>query len=384
MPAVEASQVERISAVVKGYDAQGWHRTGTPVDAESARWLAAEVRDAGLEAMLEDYSLDRFVVGEAYVESGGRREAGLPIFDSALSGRLELDGKAGALGSGSDIGVSVLDSPAAIEAYETSRRRDGHKAEVVVNIGRSPGLMARNANDFTQPFGLPVLQLSSEARTWAEGVAAASGSARLVIDSKREAAQSANVVAVLKGSDSSQAPMVVTTPRSGWWQCASERGGGIAAWLEVMRAVKANGAGRDVWFVAYSGHELGSLGCHAFLKAHPDMIKDVKVWVHFGANVGGASEAAVRVSASQAADLDLAKGALDSNGVKDVLGPPPGVVMGQESQVVHNLGARSIALLGGNAFFHIESDRWPVAVDPASIGRQGNAIAELVLALDRA
>ena len=32
-----------IGRVIQAYDAQGFHRTGTDVDRESARWLAAEV-----------------------------------------------------------------------------------------------------------------------------------------------------------------------------------------------------------------------------------------------------------------------------------------------------------------------------------------------------
>ena len=46
------------------------------------------------------------------------------------------------------------------------------------------------------------------------------------------------------------------TPRSGWYSCASERGGGIACWLELMRTLNGR-APRDVLFVASSGHELG-------------------------------------------------------------------------------------------------------------------------------
>jgi hypothetical protein len=34
----------------------------------------------------------------------------------------------------------------------------------------------------------------------------------------------------------SLAPVVVITPRSGWWACASERGPGIAAFIELARA----------------------------------------------------------------------------------------------------------------------------------------------------
>ena len=59
-------------------------------------------------------------------------------------------------------------------------------------------------------------------------------------------AQAFNVVAVVSRTDGAP-PLVVMTPRSGWWSCASERGGGFACWLEIMRAVRD--AGRSGMFV---------------------------------------------------------------------------------------------------------------------------------------
>jgi hypothetical protein len=381
---VDKAQIERVSDFVAEYDAQGWHRTGTDVDAASGRWLADCVKAAGLDARLEPYTLERFDFSRASVEVGGRREDGLPIFDSTLAGNFEVEGTLGPLDSAAEIGFALLDSPASVQEYQAARRNGRQRALVVVNVGRSPGLMARNADSFVAPFGPPVLQLSTECREWFEDVAARGERAKLTIESRRVTSESANVVAEAAGRDRAPAPIVVTTPRSGWWQCASERGGGLAAWLEVMRGVRERGTERDVWFVAYSGHELGSLGCHAFLEAHPEMIGRAMAWMHFGANVGGAVEPAVRVSASRHEDVALGLRCLEAAGVSGVMSPPAGTVLGQESQVVHERGARSIALLGGNAFFHLQSDRWPQAVDAASVSRQANAIVELVLELDRA
>ena len=66
---------------------------------------------------------------------------------------------------------------------------------------------------------------------------------------------------------------MVMTPRSGWWSCGSERGGGIACWLEIMRAVHAAKPARDVLFVASSGHELGHLGLDAYMARRPDLVR---------------------------------------------------------------------------------------------------------------
>ena len=58
---------------------------------------------------------------------------------------------------------------------------------------------------------------------------------------RRTAVEAFNVVTTLAGANRSLPPLVVMTPRSGWWTCASERGGGIACWLELMRDLKTAG-----------------------------------------------------------------------------------------------------------------------------------------------
>src|SRR5207253_2130261 len=80
----------------------------------------------------------------------------------------------------------------------------------------------------------------------------------------------------------------IVTPRSGWWACASERGGGIAVWLEVLRALQAAGSMRDVHFVATSGHELNFMGFESFLVHHPEEVSGADFWLHLGANIGAA------------------------------------------------------------------------------------------------
>ncbi len=85
-----------------------WHRSGTEVDGASARWLADRAAGGGLEPTLERVPFDRLDPGLAYVETGGRRAAGVPLFDGGLTGPEGVSGPLGALGSGSVIGVTEL------------------------------------------------------------------------------------------------------------------------------------------------------------------------------------------------------------------------------------------------------------------------------------
>ena len=100
------------------------------------------------------------------------------------------------------------------------------------------------------------------------------------------AATAFNVVAEVRGTRPELKPVCVMTPRSGWYLNASERGGGLACWLEALRAVAATRPRRTVRFVASSGHELGHLGLHSYLDRNPSLASGALVWVHLGANIG--------------------------------------------------------------------------------------------------
>ena len=87
-----SEQERRIARVIKEYDLQGWHRSGTEVDGASARWLADRVAGCGLEPTLESFPFDRLDPGLASVETGGRRGRGrTPV-------RRRPDGAGGCLG----------------------------------------------------------------------------------------------------------------------------------------------------------------------------------------------------------------------------------------------------------------------------------------------
>ncbi len=134
----------------------------------------------------------------------------------------------------------------------------------------------------------PALQVASEEASWLEEAAKQGKEVVLVAQVRRTDVNAFNVTATLKGQKSNLAPLVVMTPRSGWWNCAGERGGGLACWLTVMEAFSMKKPVRDVMFVATTGHELGEMGLKSFLGQQPMLAQTAKVWLHFGANIGAA------------------------------------------------------------------------------------------------
>lgn len=372
----------RCRDIIQAYDAQGRHRTGTDIDHASAEWLAARVRECGIEPVLEPFPLSRIDPADSYVEAAGLRIAGVPFYDGGFTGAGGVSGRLAALGGDGDIGLA--ENPPNRHGgtpLNQARRAGRYAALVAVTRGGAPGLALTNAPDFLTPFGPPVLQVASDDGPRLEELARDGVPVRVVADAARTETEAFNVVARIAGTEAGLAPLVITTPRSGWWHCAGERGGGLACWLEVARALAAARPAREVIFAAFSGHELGFLGVTMFLRGRADLPQRADTWMHFGANIGAAQNAAVRFSAVDDERRALFAGALARAGVNGAVAAPPGTVLGGESVVVAGRGGRTIALVGGNAHFHLESDRFPEAVDTTAVARQASACVEAALAL---
>ncbi|MGZ5103044.1 MAG: hypothetical protein ACXWHB_02000, partial [Usitatibacter sp.] len=275
----DAEIERRVARYVQVYDSQGNHRTATAGDIAAAMWLQAEVRAIGPAAQLEDFPIDRVDPGPAYVEVGGRRIDGVPVFDAAFSDAGGIKGRLGALGSDAEIALVESDPFVLLEPQREQRsavaeaRKSKHKAAIVLTRGSVPGVFLLNAIGFMSPSGPPMLQVSSVDSERLKRHAARLDEATVVVQAARTPTHASNVVVSFAGKDPSLAPLVVSTPRSGWWQCAGERGGGIACWLESIRAVAAARPERDVVCVAFSGHETGFIGIDDFLARRPGLAK---------------------------------------------------------------------------------------------------------------
>ncbi|GAB4335713.1 MAG: hypothetical protein Kow0010_23330 [Dehalococcoidia bacterium] len=367
--------------VIREYDAQGSHRTGTEVDAACAEWLAALVREIGFVPELEAFSLERVVPGPAFVRVGGRKIDGLPLFDAAFTSERSVEGVLGEAGSDAPIGLVEVRPGGEAPDLELARRGYQHQLIIAVTKGNRPGLAPRNAWHFREPYGPPVLQVSSEQGEFLRKHLGEEVQA--VATATRESTTALNVITVVPGRDESAEPVVVMTPRSGWWRCASERGGGIVCWLEALRALADANPVRDVVFLASSGHELGHLGLDDFLAEYADIADNAAAWVHFGASIGAAggqlhlftsNDRLEHLTVEAIGDCSCPLPRLVDHGTM-----PPG-----ESRNIHERGQDYVSLIGGSDFFHLPDDRWPDAVDIDAVVCYAEALSKVVLALAEA
>lgn len=379
-----ADRRNRIANIIEEYDSQGFHRTGTTVDQVSALWLVERIRQLGIEASLEPFNLNRIDPIQTYVQIDNRKIEGIPLFDGSFTDATGIRGSLGLLGSEADIAVTQVSSEADLirdKEFQNYRRSGQYKGIIAITKSDRPGLALQNAPDFTSPFGSPVLQVSSEETSWLEEVAKQRREAVLVAQVRRTDVQALNVTATLKGIESGLAPLVIMTPRSGWWHCAAERGGGIACWLEAMAALGAKKPARDVIFVASTGHELGHLGLKFFLAQRPQLVQTARLWFHFGADIGAAVGSSSILSTSTREFQKMAIAAMNEMGVPPQECLLPGQVPLGEVFWIHQRQGHYISLRGSSHLFRHPEDRWPYAVDVDQLNRLACAFAALSVKL---
>ncbi len=235
----ETSPPLDVTALLQTYDGQGFHRTSHLADEENAGWLAAQASSLGATVSIEEFGIDRVEPAGCFVEIAGVRIPGVPMYDAAFTGPDGIEGSFG-FGDTAEIGLATL-SPLSIyqPSYEAYRETKTHKALVTIAKGERPGLALFNAERFLEPYGVPDLLVAS-----GHGPALADAAApRRPGPRGGRCAPGAQPLCAtswppLTGATARARPVVVMTPRSGWWHCASERGGGIACWLAVLAALR--------------------------------------------------------------------------------------------------------------------------------------------------
>jgi hypothetical protein len=379
----------RAARLVGAFDASGIHRVCTPGDFASGEWLAAEAGATGAAVLRMPVAVNRTIVGEAYLDCAGQRIDGLPMFDSPPTSDAGIAGSLAANGAAGEIGYLALPpNSASIKhmRFETIRRETRHAALVVATRVTGESLAPINAQYFDAPFGPPVLLVAGAHHVLLETRAQENSTATLVNVHRREVAESYNVaahVATGAANGAASAPLVVLTPRTGWWESTAERAGGLVAWLAALAAATALRAQKkmhaDMRAYATCGHELGHLGLTELLAREAGLARGAQHWLHLGANLGCASDLTLYLRATDSAMSAHMRELLCSEGYPDefIRVQPISAVSGEGRDLADH-GARVLSMAGANAHFHAASDRWPGNVNAAGTASIARAVGRWV------
>ncbi len=380
-----------IEARIRAYASFGPHRTGWPADDRTTAWLIEELRSAGIDAARERFHFPRFEVRSAALTWDNERIEGEPMSDGGVT---PVGGLIGNLAEADDpepLGKILFAADAMRDdaRWNTTEVRDHYDAlaaegvlGAVVPAGDPLGeVTLRNAVHIDRPFRLPVLVIARRDVRRVTPALMMRTEVTLEIDADRLDSTATNVTATIPGDDPAAAPLVVMTPKSGWFACAAERGGGLAAWLAIAEALAAMPARRrTVHLVATSGHELNRNGMHAYLRERAVLVGEAACWVHLGASIG-AADTTLRVGASDPALEATLRNVLESanlDGYEFLATGDPGV---GEARHVHEAGGRYTTAVARHPYFHSPNDTVDVAVDLPAVERWVRAEWDLVRTL---
>ena len=240
--------------IIEEYAALGAHRTGTSVDYATADWFASHLQSRGAKVSHQDYTFDLFDA-HTIVTLDGREILSMPLYYEAV-GDVKTDKVAVAEFGDGEHGRGL---DGALETMINDAMSQGYEALVIATLGETGNLVAINCEPVLRN-RIPVMLVPGRyARALNSSAVTVEYSASL------KPGHSSNVIGHW-GKHSTEPPFVITTPLSGWFTCAGERGTGLAVALHVAEQLSKHMPFVPLEVIAPSGHELGFYGAYQMIE----------------------------------------------------------------------------------------------------------------------
>lgn len=280
------TQVSEAQQVLERYQAFGIKASGGPGDTASGEWLEGELKAMGYAVRRQPVDVPAYD-GDATLEAGSARAELIPqsiVQPAEVSGKLFVPGR-----NAGDIALVVL--PYArwsavrgeVERQVAAAAAAGAKAAVVVTTGPTREALALNTPVDKPMLTLPAAVLAPRDAGPFLKAAVANEPAVFRMTGRSYRRPAFNVTARLdRGAAKS---VVISTPRSGWFTCAGERGTGLAAWMLLARWASKARLPVNLALVATTAHEYEYAGGERFIEELAPKPAETALWVHLGANV---------------------------------------------------------------------------------------------------
>lgn len=297
-PTGGAAAASRIASDLATYIGFGNKQSGGIGDTACGHWLATELEAAGFAVQKPGLSVPFFDDARCTIQAGEVRSAiwpqpiVVPTPAGGVSGplvRVDRDGQASAPLAGA---IALIDLPYGrwssalakpIRGPIDHALAAGARAAIVVTNGPTGKIIALNADGRAPMFAAPVGLIAPVDAGPFLKAAMTHEMATVMLTGAGGRRPAFNVVGRMDRGKGRW--LTVSTPRSGWTDCAGERGGGIAAWLHLAREAPALFPDHDLAFLCNSGHEYENLGAEEALKAAAPKPAETQFWLHLGANL---------------------------------------------------------------------------------------------------
>jgi hypothetical protein len=286
----------RIYADLEKHASLGSKRSATPGDLATAEWIAQRLRAAGYKVSSHDFPAPFLVERSVRLSTEGRTLNLYPQTPAATTGARGVTGRlalirnqAEAATTKGKIALLVLNSArhaalgrgnggigGTIQAAATA----GALGVVIVTTGPSGEAILLNApEDRVMP--VPVAIMAPRDSKPFQEAAAAGAEATFTLDGDATHRNSTNVIGRLERG---RRWLVISTPRSGWFDCVGERGTGTAVFLELAQWAVERFPDHSIHLVNAGAHEYYFAGSHKVMDlAPPPSATDL--WTHVGATV---------------------------------------------------------------------------------------------------
>jgi hypothetical protein len=374
--AAERSDEAEAQRVLERYQSFGDKASGGPGDMASGEWLEGELRAMGYACQRQIYDMPAYD-GDATLTCGAARAVMIPQAIVVPTSPAGVNGPLYVAAAGRDgRGIALVVLPharwssivGAIGQRVTAAFSAGASAVVIVTTGPTGEALALNAPPdkslFDRPVGVmaprdagPFLQAADRGET---------ATFRMAGRSFRRPAF--NVTATLKTGAAKT--LVLSTPRSGWFGCAGERGSGMAAYLQLVRWAARARLPVDIALISTSGHEYENAGGEHFIQELAPNPDKTALWVHLGANVAARDwhERGAALSPLPSADPQrfmLASPAILSSaraafaglpGLEQPYAADPALAAGELGNILRAGYNPAIGIFGSHRFHHARAD----------------------------
>lgn len=358
---------------VKAYSALGEHRTAGKADRETSAWLAKQLEGFGFTAKLLPFRVRQFQFESARLEANGRPIPCFPLWIPRATGA-PLRAAIARASVKNCVAIARFPKGGALTPAHGAVIQPLIDAGAAAIIGVTPSdsgeLVALNSSASAEPWPTPILLVGPPEEMNLRGV----NDVTISIQGRDEPRAEAFVTVGEIGTGKKR--IVISTPSSGWFHCAGERGPGIAMWLALARWSSHRESDVRYTFVASSGHELGEQGMHSFLAQAPRP-DEVSVWLHLGASIA-ARGSTRRLMTNRREWLPvLSRNFGSMSGLRPlVTDAPPG-----ELARLAKLGYRCFGIAGGHTLFHSPGDL-PATTSAALLEPVGQALLRTIADLE--
>lgn len=291
------ADVGQVAGDLAAYIAFGGKQAGGAGDNACGDWLADTLAHLGYRIEKQVVSVPFFEPARCELACGDQKAEVwaqpivMPTGPDGVTGPLvRVD--AGGHWSGAMAGaIALIDLPFARWSTMTAKPAHepvaaafagGAKAAVVITNGPTGDVIALNADGRKPMFTGPVGLLAPDRAAPFLAAAMHGAPATLHLNGRVGRRPAFNFVGRIDRGKGRW--LAISTPRSGWFGCAGERGPGVAIWLWLARWAVTAVPDYDLAFICNSGHEYEYLGAAEALAKIAPPTGQTPFWLHLGAN----------------------------------------------------------------------------------------------------